>query len=71
MDNWILLMTKQKRLKAVEIESVDRNLMRTYFHGQYSPPFFSDQIRRFETFLRVCTLWICFKALYNPGKRQY
>lgn len=31
MDNWLLLMKKQTRLKAVEIESVDRNFMRKYF----------------------------------------
>ena len=35
MDNWVLLMKKQKRLKAVEIESVDRNFMRTYFRSPY------------------------------------
>ena len=33
MDNWVLLMKKQKRLKAVEIESVDGNFMRTYFRS--------------------------------------
>lgn len=27
MDNWVLLMKKQRRLKAVEIESVDRNFI--------------------------------------------
>ena len=30
MDNWLLLMKKQKRLKAVEVDSVDREIMRTY-----------------------------------------
>lgn len=37
MDNWILLMKKQKRLKAVEIGSVDRDIMRTYLWSSYFP----------------------------------
>lgn len=35
MDNWVLLMKKQKRLKAVQIEPVDRNFMRTYLRSSY------------------------------------
>ena len=27
MDNWVLLMKKQKHLKAIEIESVDRDFL--------------------------------------------
>lgn len=42
MDNWVLLMKKQKRLKAVEIEPVDRNFMRTYLRSSY----FAFQVER-------------------------
>ena len=37
MDNWLLLMKKQKRLKAVEVDSVDRNFMRTCIWTWYFP----------------------------------
>ena len=34
MDNWVLLMKKQKRLKSVEIESVDRNFLPDESHNR-------------------------------------
>lgn len=72
MDNWILLMTKQKRLKAVEIESVDRNLMPeleknpgllTNLEGAASLHFYPDTIDRLKACQKVVETQTKFNEL--------
>ena len=70
MDNWILLMKKQKRLKAVEIESVDRNFeleknpsLLTDLEGATSLHFYPDSIDRLKACQKVVETQTKFKEL--------
>lgn len=64
MDNWVLLMKKQKRLKAVEIESVDRNFMRTYNSRSNCPV--RIECRSLRHTSGFPTLQLFSKTLYHP-----
>ena len=70
MDNWILLMKKQKRLKAVEIESVDRNFeleknpsLLTDLEGATSLHFYPDTIDRLKACQQVVETQTKFNEL--------
>ena len=72
MDNWVLLMKKQKRLKAVEIESVDRNFMPeldknpsllTDLQGATSLHFYPDSLDRLKACQRVVETQTKFNEL--------
>ena len=72
MDNWILLMKKQKRLKAVEIESVDRNIMPeieknpcllTDLEGATSLHFYPDTLDRLKACHQVVETQTKFNEL--------
>ena len=72
LDNWILLMKKQKRLKAVEIESVDRNFMPeleknpgllTNLEGATSLHFYPDTIDRLKACQKVAETQTKFNEL--------
>ena len=72
MENWVLLMKKQKRLKAVEIESVDQNFMPeleknpnllTDLEGATSLHFYPDSLDRLKACQRVVETQAKFNEL--------
>lgn len=80
MDNWVLLMKKQRRLKAMEIESVDRNFMPeleknpsllTNQEGATSLHFYPDTIDRLGACQKVVETQTKFNELQLSSGFSY